>query len=666
MGTSGVCSAATNDGQKGGIPMRSPNSRLLDLVRELDGLGKEPTLAALGHAMQQVPLTPEDVAAYVQPTPRSYNRVPVVVRDAYDLLVMTWLPGQASAPHDHSGSICAMRVVQGEAVEGCYRVAADGYVDLQYETPVRRGDVLAGQDAGVHTIRNPSTSGQWLVTVHVYSPPLRDIRMFRPRPEPTGEDRMRAWGRTPIVVVVGGGFSGTMAAAQTLRRAQEAGLSVKVVLVERRGALGEGVAYSTREPVHLLNVPAGRMSAWPDCPDDFVRWASRRHGDVQPTDYLPRQWYGEYVRESLLKTAEDAGDSVELDVVFDEVRRVARHPAGGWMVHLARGPSLPAEAVILAVGHRPPSDPIGPRWSGPRTRFIADPWRPFATNVIGPDDPVVVLGTGLTAVDAVLSLSQQPRRAPITLVSRNGLLPQMHRPAPVPPADLTAMVAELLAAPGGVRARDLSHRVRRVVREIEAGGGDWRGVVDGLRPHTPRLWRSMSTAERQRFLARLRPFWEVHRHRMATDVAEPFRRLLDRGDVRVVAGRIESARAGEEAVKVVVRRRGCDRPLECDASWVMNCTGPVPSNSVESNPVIGSLLVAGVLRPDELALGIETTADGRAIDAEGREVPDLFLVGTLRKSVVWESTAVPELRGQAAAAADSVLSLLAQHVQSPA
>jgi hypothetical protein len=256
--------------------MRSPNGRLLELVRELDTLGKEPTLAALGHAMQRVPLTPEDVAAFIRPTPRSYNRVPVVVRDAYDLLVMTWLPGQASAPHDHSGSICAMQVVQGEAAEGCYHVAPDGYVDLQYETSVRCGQVLAGQDAGVHTIRNASTDGEWLVTVHVYSPPLCDIRMFRPRPEPPGEDRRRAGDRTPTVVVVGGGFSGTMVAAQTLLRAQEASLLIKVVLVERRGAIGEGVAYSTREPVHLLNVPAGRMSAWPDRPDDFVRWASRR------------------------------------------------------------------------------------------------------------------------------------------------------------------------------------------------------------------------------------------------------------------------------------------------------------------------------------------------------------------------------------------------------
>jgi uncharacterized NAD(P)/FAD-binding protein YdhS len=263
----------------------------------------------------------------------------------------------------------------------------------------------------------------------------------------------------------------------------------------------------------------------------------------------------------------------------------------------------------------------------------------------------------------VLSLSQQPRQAPITLVSRNGLLPQAHAPAPVTPVDLTSLVAELLAAPGGVRAHALLRQLRRKARELMPTGGDWRSVVDGLRPHTARLWRSMPTAERRRFLARLRPFWEVHRHRMALAVAEPFRALLARGEVRLLAGRVELAQAEDAGVRLIMRERGSDRLIQTDASWVINCTGPLPSNSVESNPVIGSLLVSGVLRPDELTLGIDTTPSGNAIDADGREVADLFLVGTLRKSTDWESTAVPELRNQAAAAAEGVLGLLAQRMR---
>jgi uncharacterized NAD(P)/FAD-binding protein YdhS len=227
---------------------------------------------------------------------------------------------------------------------------------------------------------------------------------------------------------------------------------------------------------------------------------------------------------------------------------------------------------------------------------------------------------------------------------------------------LQPLVSELVGAPNSVRVRLLLRRIRETVIDLAATGVDWRSVVDGLRPHTATLWRALSSAERRRFLAHLRPIWEVHRRRMALPVAERFRAMLDRGDVRVVAGRVDTAQAEGDGVRLVVAERGSERVLDMHASWVINCTGPVPSNSAESNPAIGSLLVDGWLRPDELALGIETTTHGNALDAEGREVPDLFVVGTLRKPALWESTAVPELRSQAAIVAEGVIRLVMQHL----
>jgi uncharacterized NAD(P)/FAD-binding protein YdhS len=628
--------------------MDTLNGRLLELVQKLEALGPGPSLVNLAKVVESCRLSSADVAPYVHANRQNYNRAPVVIRDDFELLVMTWLPGQASVPHDHTGSICAMQVVEGEAAEACYRVAPDGYVDLEYEALVRSGEMTSGQDAGVHTVRNPSRTGELLVTVHVYAPPLQDFRRFVPRPKPLNDAQQAISDEQPTIVVVGGGFSGSITAAQILRRAGRAGACLRVAVVERRGAIGEGLAYGTREPSHLLNVPASRMSAWPDQPDDFVRWATRRYGNIAPSDFLPRQWYGEYVRETLLAVAREVRDSAELSVVFDEVRRVSRHPTGGWIVHLARGDSLRARAVVLAIGHRPPSDPIGPKWSGPRTRFISDPWRQFAMNPVRSNEPVVILGTGLTAVDAVLSLAELSHQAPITLLSRNGLLPQAHAAAPLAPAQLEGLATELLAAPGGVRALALSRGLRMKVREFVAQGGDWRSVVDGLRPHTAPLWKAMSIAERRRFLSRLRPFWEVHRHRMAQPIARRFHDLLDRRQVQIVAGRVEAVQAEHNRVRLIVRERGTDRMLDLVAAWVINCTGPMPSNRPESNPVIGSLLVDGWLRLDQIALGIETTADGNALDAGAREVPDLFVVGTLRKPELWETTAVPELRAQAA------------------
>lgn len=635
--------------------MHDLTGRLADLVRRLDALRPEPSLTNLADALAAAKLTAADVANYIRETPRSYYRASVVRREHYELLILTWLPGQGSVPHDHAGSTSAMQVLQGEAAEGSWRIAADGYVDREYETMVRCGEMTAWQDAGVHTVRNPSKTGVVLVTANIYAPPLRDFRRFVPRPESAGVAPSKPASDVPTIVVVGAGFSGAMTAAQILRRAGAAKTPVRVVLIERQGAVGEGLAYSTRELAHLLNVPAGRMSAWPDRPDDFVQWVSRRNGAVAPGDFLPRQWYGEYVRASLVKTAEEAAPSATLSVIFDEVRRIARRPAGGWMVNFARGASQPAEAVVLAIGHRPPPDPIGRLWSGPRNRFIADPWKPFAANAVGADDAVVILGTGLTAVDAVLSLAQEQRRGPITLISRRGLVPQVHADAAVAPADLQALVTELLSAPNGVSITTLYHRLRKKARELAAAGQDWRSVIDGLRPHTAALWRALPVTERRKFLKYLRPYWEVHRHRMALDVARRFNALLEQGSLRIVAGSVASAQADDNGVRLYVRERGDDRMREIKAAWVINCTGPQASNSAESNPAIGSLLVHGWVRPDELSLGLDTSADGNAVDAEGVVAQDLFVVGTLRKPLLWESTAVPELRNQAAAVGERAL-----------
>jgi uncharacterized NAD(P)/FAD-binding protein YdhS/predicted metal-dependent enzyme (double-stranded beta helix superfamily) len=633
------------------------NERLAALVQQLDAAGPAPSLAELSRIMSETPLSSADVAAFIHENPRSYNRAQVAIRDHYELLVMTWRPGQSSVPHDHAGSICAMQIVQGTAVEGSYRVAPDGFVDLEYESEVGPGQVTAGQDAGVHTVLNRASASEPLVTVHVYAPPLKDFRRFIKRPSSAPLLHVADDERVLTVVVVGGGFSGSMAAAQLLRRAAADRKKLRVIVVERRGNVGEGVAYSSRTAAHLLNVPAGRMSAWPDRPDDFVRWVSRRYGEVRSTDFLPRQWYGEYTRETLVATAQEARPYAHLSVLFDEVRRVARHPAGGWLVHLGAGASLRAVAVVLAVGHRPPTDPFGHLWTGPRKRLIADPWQPFATNAIAPEDPVVILGSGLTAVDTLLSLHQQPRTGPVTLISRRGLLPHGHAPAPAAPVDMQTLVADLLAS-SDLRALKLSRRIRSAVAEAAAAGTEWRCIIDGLRPHIPALWTALPTSERRRFVARLRPFWEIHRHRMATSIAEQLRAMQTRGDFRIVAGRIAAAAAEADHVHLTITPRLPATPFTLHARWVINCTGPTAANHAAANPAIGSLLVDSLIRPDTLGLGIDTTPDGHAISAAGHPLPDLFIVGTLRKPATWESTAVPELRTQAATAAEHLLRTL--------
>ncbi len=643
--------------------MSAPHGRLRELVDKLNALGRDITLVKLAQALEWANLSIGDVADFVESNPRGYNRARVAFCEQFELLVMTWLPGQRSVPHDHAGSICVMQVLQGTAIEGAFRVGADGYVDLEYETSVRTGEVTAGQDAGIHGVRNAEISGpqtgETLVTVHIYAPPLGEFRRFIQRPTPTqvGVEEAVPPDQPPTVVVVGGGFSGSMTAAQLLRRSKQQSVPMRVVLVERRGAVGEGVAYGTRDQTHLLNVPAGKMSAWPDRPEDFLNWARETKGRGQPGEFLPRMWYGDYVRHTLFNAQREAEPVTELSVLLDEVRRVGRRPDGGWLVHLGREGSVRANAVVLAIGHRPPEDPIASRWTGPRTRCIANPWQPMALNTIDPNDRVVVLGSGLTAVDAVLSLAHPRRTEPITMISRRGFLPQAHSQVAITPVDLSSFVAELLEGTMHLRAVELSRRLRGLAKEITATGVDWRSVVDGLRPHTTKLWRAMPPAERLRFLRHLRPYWEVHRHRMAIGISARFGELHDCNHVNFVGGRVRSAVGSENLVKLTVDRRKGRGVLELEAEWVINCTGPAPSNSPAANPAIGSLLVDGWLRPDELNLGLETSNTGNAIDSHQNQVANLFVVGTLRKPAEWESTAVPELRAQASDVSQRIVEL---------
>jgi uncharacterized NAD(P)/FAD-binding protein YdhS len=457
----------------------------------------------------------------------------------------------------------------------------------------------------------------------------------------------------PVVAIVGGGFSGVMVAAHLLR---EAVSPLRVVLIERRGALGEGVAYSTGEPEHLLNVPAKNMSAWPDRSEDFFRWAAKRDHTVGLDDFLPRRWYGDYIRDTLSVAAREAR-SARLEIVSDELRRLIRKPDGGWLMHFENAPSLPIDAAVLATGHCAPADPFGDAWRGSRARFISDPWRDFALDLARGDEPVVVLGSGLTAVDAVLSMTTRERSAPITLVSPRGLAPQGHSWPLSTPLDLSGFVDVKLGDPNGLTALGLLRDLRRLAKTHVARGGNWRAVIDGLRPHTPALWRALSVTERRRFIARVRPFWEIHRHRTAPHVHACLQDLISQDRVRIVAGRVIAAAARDEEVMLTISDRKTRGAYAMNAGWVVNCTGPTPSNRPEANPAIGSLLLQGRLKPDALGIGVETSERGAALTSSGDEQPNLLVVGTLRKPAFWECIAVPELRGHAARAARTLLGL---------
>lgn len=446
-----------------------------------------------------------------------------------------------------------------------------------------------------------------------------------------------------------------MVAAQLLDQSRQSGTAPGILLLERQGEIGRGIAYGASYPGFLLNVPASRMSTWPDRPSDFLEWAQRRDSSVTGYQFLPRKWYGDYIEETLRAEAGRRSPQQDFRTLKAEVRSIEREPSGLWRLGLPDGSSILTKVVILAIGHREPADPLQALWQGSRERWIADPWAPAALDPVGPQDPVVILGSGLTAVDATLALTREARVGRIHLVSRNGLLPRSHAPHPVTVEDLGELVSGWLMEPQSLTAHRLLRDVRGRVEQVLSRGGDWRSVVDGLRPHTAAIWTALSDSQRVHFLRRLRPFWEVHRHRMAPEVARRFRSLMDADLVSLCPGKVVQVQGGASQVSVRVADRRQSRWTDLTAGWVLNCTGPLASNSADSNPAIASLLAQGWIVPDSLRLGIQTSAEGLAVTSAGAVLPDLVIVGTLRKPQSWESTAVPELRVQAADAARRAL-----------
>lgn len=444
------------------------------------------------------------------------------------------------------------------------------------------------------------------------------------------------------VVIVGAGFTGTVVAARLLRSLRG---PARVTLVDRTERFGRGIAYGTWCAEHVLNVPAGRMSALPEDQDHFLRWARERDGAVGGGSFVPRMVYGEYLGWVLDEAERGAAPEVALERVEDEAVGMDASGAGA-TVSFASGRKIQARRVVLAVGNFAPADPPGLNALAMGALYVRDPWSGDALRGVAPEEPLLLVGTGLTMIDVVLDLAARGHRATITAVSRRGLLPQPHRsPAvayqPERPAGLDEWPRSAL---GMLKA------LRREVRAAADKGIDWREVVTALRADTPRLWASLPEREQRRFLERLRAFWDTHRHRSAPGPAAAIETMVRKGRLRVVAGRIMSARVDGQRARVEIRARGQSHPVMVESARVINCTGPETDLGRCRDRLISAMRDGGLIRPDPLGLGLLTTEDGLAIGRRG-PAPWLTVAGPLRRAQLWENTAVPELRVEAAAAA---------------
>ena len=474
----------------------------------------------------------------------------------------------------------------------------------------------------------------------------------------------------PRIAVIGGGFSGALIVANLIKQATG---NLAIEWFESGEALGTGIAYGTKDNAHLLNVRAERMGAFAGQPDDFFKWLQTDEGkasaekiipgkEISGDQFVPRTLYAEYIKHIVQVCLAEAKDKeIKVRVSHSNVVDATLYDENSQQILLSieRGglqQEVLVDAVVLATGNLPPRNfHFQTGLVAGKTNYVEDVWNPtehtpfpYRIHELSADSNIVVIGTGLTMVDTVLTLRTRGYKGTITAISRNGVIPAAHAHSKSYPAWEWVLAPQF--APK--TAYGLLYHLRQEVKRAEKQGYDWRSVVDSLRPVTQTLWQQLNTSEKRKFLSRLFTLWNVHRHRMSADIHRELRDMQQSGSLNIIAGKIYYVGSDKDGLTVAYRKRGTNRIDTLRPTLVLNCTGPEYDIAASNHTLLRNLRDRELITIGPLRIGIEITDHGTA---KGKASEALFPVGTLLVGELLECTAVPELREQANETAGKVL-----------
>ncbi len=443
------------------------------------------------------------------------------------------------------------------------------------------------------------------------------------------------------IAIIGGGASGTITAIQLLRKLN---VKAKVYLIEKRKeGIFRGAAYSGVLPYEPLNVTASRMSIFNHLPDDFYNWLKENKQSVAEEEitkdtFVSRRWFGDYISyhiqrlASLAKLAQlEVINATATDINFDV-------KTNSYQLALDDSRLLQADYLVFATGNESPYDILKSNSEGLAECYTPNPWTPGVLEKIGSTDDVLIIGTGLTMVDYVVSLKKRGHTGKVYALSRNGYLPLPHTNTQDFVFDLYEELKDI---------RQLFLEVKKRFVTAEAKGVAWQNVLDAMRPRVPRLWKGLDADSKKYFLSRFKTFWEIHRHRMPEASSKAIIEMEQSGQFVLLAGNIVQAVKREDRIEFSYKPRQTAEVKTLPVDYIINCTGPLSDYYKCGNGLIINLLNKGWMQQDDLKIGIKTGVRGEVIQQNGVVLQNAFCVGPLRKAMEWESTAVREIRTHA-------------------
>lgn len=435
------------------------------------------------------------------------------------------------------------------------------------------------------------------------------------------------------VALVGSGFSAICTAAHLLSSLPA---HASIAIVGDDSDFGRGTAYRTELPYHRLNVPAARMSVFPEQPDDFLSWLRENELGDDPLLFASRGDYGLYLRDRLATLLRSREQRARVDFIRAKASACRPDEGGGFSFILENGERLRAQNVVLCLGVGAASLPVqtAAKDEARPQRIIGHCWQPGWLSRVKAGDRICILGSGLTMIDQVLTLRGKGHRGPIHVLSRRGLVPHPHISPPLSPVD--PIFPE--------NTTDISRLLQSLRKQVK-GGSPWRTVMDGLRSKTQSLWQNLTPTQRGRFLRHALPWWNIHRHRIAPEVHAAFEKLLTDGILEIHAGYLHSIDEQDEGIVLHYRRRHTQIIKELQVDWVVNCTG-MERAGIGHSRLLETMRDDGVLLLDPFGLGVEVDDHSRLLRADGQIWSGLFAAGALTAGRFWEITAVPDIRVQ--------------------